>query len=660
MANGTPDVTPTATPTPDQTQLTAPAAPTPDVTNAPVQTTLTAPAASAPPNATLRPNTSNGWNNFKSGWASQTPSYTADENGKIVRNSAVIPHTKGGILGAILSGALKAAAAATSAQAPRGSMGRGAAASAGAQAVYERHIAEEDHAQQVAQLNFANQQAVKKNKMEQSLNALQQAQLTQQMAHEKTEFTEQLKKWGIEDQGAQLNLDNQRDQRAQTQANLVSALNSANIQPIEQIADPSGAAHKVHGQLVKHVPGVMSGGTTILQNGQQGKDNGMHVYATADLDKPIPVGQQLILQTYDGSMNADGTFHQTPIVVQGDGKATYGDYARQVTAQQNRQNMLSAKYAQSVAVKKDQAEINEDNAKAFEDRAQGVAANMGFGEGGPANLNWNLTGQDFENQLPGQLKAIVDPVLKYQVNMNALGRGQQKAKYLSFVAQSDPNKGTPGQWSEQNYNERNKFITDYGDAKGAAGAQRIRLNTAIGHFDQLGTAAQALAQNDVQALNKIANMYDVQTGATPAITYQLIANKAAGEMAGAVKGGSGSATDQEIDKALQAYNPKLSPAQQVAVVKNSLQLLNTVRDSLGAAFQSTMGVTADQYGQPVISPASQALLNKWGVGAGVGGNVNLTAVTPAANPEARPQNVPANYVWANGPHGLGWYKPATK
>jgi hypothetical protein len=608
-----------------------------DTTAAPLQTQLTPPATPAQPNATLAPGPAarpSRWSNFKMGWGSSNPQFGTDANGQITQTNPM-PKTKGGILGAILGGALAGAAASVSAQAPRGATGYGAAASAGAQAAFEKRQMEVEQKKTLAQQNFVNAEAAKKAQMQNGIWAMQQAQTAQQMEQSKAEFLEHMKELGVKDQADALSLQAMRDQRAAHDAALTDYLMSHAPAPTDTITHETGSADNIHGQAAKHAPALIGNQALMLHNGQQGNASGVNIWSKPDLDKPI--SEPFTMHLYDGTQNKDGSWHTVDRLFQPDGQTTYRQVAEAGLANDARSLQLSQQWAAREDVLETKARTAEAEAGAKKDLAQAFQASMGMDENGAGgvNINWSLSGPAFEAQLPGPAKSLVDSVLHYQAKPTDLGRGTQRTMLMSFIQQSDPNKGTPQAWTEQKYDERQKFLTDYGSAKGAAGAQRTRLNTAVGHLDQLYTASQDLAQNNVNALNAIANAVGAQIGKTPMITYQSIANKAAGEMAGAIKGGSGSATDQEIEKASEQIKSSFSPAQQLAAVRTSMQLLNTTSESLGSLFQSTMGVSPDAFGQPVLSPQNSQLLTKYGIRAP---QVNMTSAIPAGAFAVRDSN----------------------
>jgi hypothetical protein len=245
------------------------------------------------------------------------------------------------------------------------------------------------------------------------------------------------------------------------------------------------------------------------------------------------------------------------------------------------------------------AETNKSNAEAENQRAQAAL----FGAGvNPQNMN--LAGEDFVKTLPVQMQSIVDALHNYSMDSKDLPRGKEKLPYIAAVTHAYPD------WSEPKYQERHDYLKEYGSSTKGDGATRNRLNTAIGHMDALSQASQALSTNDMPALAKIANNLGVAVGRTPKITYDAIALKAAGESAGAIKGGAAAATDAEIENTYKSFNGDQGAAQRQANIDAQFGILNTQVNTVRDGFTNKMGVTPQQFGQPVLYGNTQQVLDR--------------------------------------------------
>jgi hypothetical protein len=202
---------------------------------------------------------------------------------------------------------------------------------------------------------------------------------------------------------------------------------------------------------------------------------------------------------------------------------------------------------------------------------------------------------------------------------------------LGGVIIADPKAGTPQEWTEAKYQERYNYLQEYGGSSKGDGATRSRINTAVGHLDLLNQAGQALAQNDIPKINQIANTIGVQVGQSPQLVYDAIAEKAGGEIAGAVKGGGASATDPALEKATANLSSKMSPQQRQDVLSAQAAILQTMVGTIAGKFNETMGSTPDEFGQPVLYGGNDQRLKSILSGGG-GNNVqqppNATGMAP--------------------------------
>jgi hypothetical protein len=273
-----------------------------------------------------------------------------------------------------------------------------------------------------------------------------------------------------------------------------------------------------------------------------------------------------------------------------------GMYAKQLQAQSEaaKTGLEKAQTGEAqTAGTKNVAEAREADARAKLDLTQA-------GVGDPS-----LAGDAYIKSLPPLDQDLVNGLLHYQVKPADLGRGDRKAVLAAAIHASG------GQWSDAQYNERYNFLKEWGDTKNGAGATKDRLNTAIGHLNYLASASKALANGDIVQLNKLANNLGVQTGNSAKIVYNAIAMKAAAEAAGAMKGGGNAPTDPEIESQFKSFDADNAPGQRMGNIGAQYGLLDTQADTLKSHFQQVMGVSSDQFGQPVLYPQNQQILSQW-------------------------------------------------
>lgn len=218
--------------------------------------------------------------------------------------------------------------------------------------------------------------------------------------------------------------------------------------------------------------------------------------------------------------------------------------------------------------------------------------------------DYSLSGDAFIQTLPPPMRDTVKKITSYDVAPEALGRSQDRKNYIDAATHYDP------AFDEKNYKLRYDYLRNYQSSSTGDGASRSRLNTATSHLDMLAGAAKALANNDIRFFNQVANEFGFQVGTSPRVAYDTIARKAAGEAAGAIKGGA-AATEPEIESVYKTLDSSNSPAQQHSAIQSNLGLLKTQADTIEGNFKSAMGKSSDDFGRPVLFPQNKAIMQKW-------------------------------------------------
>ena len=98
----------------------------------------------------------------------------------------------------------------------------------------------------------------------------------------------------------------------------------------------------------------------------------------------------------------------------------------------------------------------------------------------------------------------------------------------------------------------------------------LAFNTASGHLSQLQDAIDALNNNDITVLNRIANKYGVATGQSAPVVFDAIRNAVAGELGKVFKG---QVTDSEVEHIGSTLGNDLSPQALSGVVKADANLM---------------------------------------------------------------------------------------
>jgi hypothetical protein len=375
--------------------------------------------------------------------------------------------------------------------------------------------------------------------------------------------------------------------------------------------------------------GITKGAKTPVSGPTKGPEAGLHLLNTADLKGiastvPMTIPTNYEIDPKTGELKATqqtvlpaGTdlytgwlLHQSEMNKAQVKEAQYEANQKNVKAQadlQKTQGETAHEQAQAGAEltpAETALKTKSEASKAFAEAAKAAAEAKQAGAG-ITDANRLLKGEEFINTLPGGMQDGVRGLLRYQVAPTDLGRGKEKMPIVEAAIHADPT------WSVTKYAERANYIKEYGSSTKGDGATRHRLTTAIGHMDMLASASDALAGNDVRKLNEIANELGVQTGKSPAVVYDAIASKAAGETAGAIKGGGAAATDPEIENARKSFDRNLAPQVRKDNMRAQFGILKTQADTIGGAFQSTMGKSPDEFGQPVLLGTAQQTLDKW-------------------------------------------------
>ena len=155
---------------------------------------------------------------------------------------------------------------------------------------------------------------------------------------------------------------------------------------------------------------------------------------------------------------------------------------------------------------------------------------------------------------------------------------------------------------------------------GTAGGSLLAAGTAVNHLDLLMQAADRLNNNDIVALNKLANNLGIQVGKSPAVTFKGI-SEFVNEEVGKVTAG-GQPREAELKAYRDTLNSDQSPQQTRDVVKSYIGLMAGRVNEINTRNQQYFG--RDVKG---VSPAVARVFTKYGfetpgyVSANVNGHV---------------------------------------
>lgn len=386
-----------------------------------------------------------------------------------------------------------------------------------------------------------------------------------------------------------------------------------NTKPMEQFTPADGKS-------------VGNGQQTVINNGKTGKEAGGGFVSNAELENTVLAHDTNVVS--DWNLDPKTGVITPKMQTLAAGQNTAMDLLIAHDAGMDKFNLLQGQYTKQLADAKAKADIAESQGKTAQEYADAEKAKADAklaisqtGIGDPTKK-----GDAFLNSLDPMHKAQVGGLLRYQMKPADLGRAKDRGMLIGATIIADPKAGTPQEWTEMKYQERYNYLNEYGSSSKGDGATRSRINTAVGHLDLLKQAGDALAQNDLQKLNQFANALGMQLGQSPQVVYDAIAEKAGGEIAGAVKGGAASATDPALDKAAEHLTSKMSPQQRSDVLSAQAAILQTMVGTIAGKFNETMGVTPDEFGQPVLYGGNDQKLK--GILSGGGG----AAETPQPQP----------------------------
>lgn len=203
---------------------------------------------------------------------------------------------------------------------------------------------------------------------------------------------------------------------------------------------------------------------------------------------------------------------------------------------------------------------------------------------------------------PGQPNAkdsLVDLIGQYKANPELLGRMLYRhPEVLGMLHQKYPD------FDETNYVAKNKLMQSY--TSGQKSGEINAINTVAGHLDELDQAVAALNNGDINALNKVANTYKIQTGASPQATFRTIVNRIGPEITKAYISGGGGEGERFANA--QDFSPNLAPQQLHGNIAETVKLLRSKIGTLDTQYQNT--VHRDDFQQRFITPAAQGAFSR--------------------------------------------------
>jgi len=205
---------------------------------------------------------------------------------------------------------------------------------------------------------------------------------------------------------------------------------------------------------------------------------------------------------------------------------------------------------------------------------------------------------------------VATPILSSQIRVEGLSNLRmssgidtqtgQPAFVTPAMMRAEPGRYIPAQTDAE---LQSKLAAARDFASGNAAKNVRSLNTAIGHLRQLQDASEALGNNNLQLMNKVANAVGVQAGKTPVVAFNSIKNAVQSEVAAVFK--ASGATDQEISSIGATFSAAQSPDQMRAAILQTVGLLHSRLGALQFQYQQATGGQRD-----LLSPESKKALQE--------------------------------------------------
>lgn len=284
--------------------------------------------------------------------------------------------------------------------------------------------------------------------------------------------------------------------------------------------------------------------------------------------------------------------------------------ANRQQASQNLQNQEDlAKFNNQLDPTKYQsAQLAQSGATLAETRRHNIQAEeaarnpFGVGPAGAA-MAQGKAGDEFLATLPPGLAAQIKAVGTYRQPAPAGRTSPTGIKFMSLVNQAYPS------FDASQYGAKTKARNDF--TTGKNGNTVRSLNVAVQHLDQLGQLSDAMANGNVQMVNRVGNFIASQTG-NPAPTNFNAAKQLVGdEIVKAIVGAGGGVSDRE--EAAHNISSASSPAQLAGVIKTYQGLLSGQLVGLRQQYQKSTGL--DDF-EDFLAPETRAKLEAHGMATG--------------------------------------------
>lgn len=190
------------------------------------------------------------------------------------------------------------------------------------------------------------------------------------------------------------------------------------------------------------------------------------------------------------------------------------------------------------------------------------------------------TGSDFLTSLSPGMAAQIKAIGDYRQAPPANRATKEGIALMTMVNQYNPS------YDATQYGSKVKARNDF--TTGKNGNTVRSLNVAVQHLDQLGQLSDAMANGDIQAVNKIANIFATQTGQPAPSNFNAAKQIVGDEIVKAIVGSGGGVSDRE--EAAHNISAASSPQQLAGVIKTYQGLLGGQLKGLKQQYEKSTGL----------------------------------------------------------------------
>lgn len=223
-------------------------------------------------------------------------------------------------------------------------------------------------------------------------------------------------------------------------------------------------------------------------------------------------------------------------------------------------------------------------------------------ERGASKIPKDVHGEEYLKQLPEEERGLIKGIADGRIDPRTLSiRGGHREAILKQVTQYKPG------YNQAKYPVYQAVQKDF--TSGVAARNVTSINTAIGHIGTMESAADALKNHDVQAVNRFVNAVANQTGDPRINNFQTAASAVSSELMRVFRGiGASESETKEWEK-------RFSHIQSEEQLRGAAKMAASLLESRIAAVndQWKRGMDSKEGYPDLLSPKSRMVLKKLGI-----------------------------------------------